>query len=164
MREGQVEKMKANVLLMKPMKKTPRKLLILLVVLLAASFSFAKENKLSHELNSRLADLMASRQDPSEMIDVIIQFRPGAHLQNHVKRMLGLGAEHRNSLDVIQGGLFRIPASLIPVLAQDPDITYVSPDRKVIKASPEDYILDSTFVSSVFPLGYYGRGVGIAVI
>src|SRR5437016_7200830 len=33
-----------------------------------------------------------------------------------------------------------------------------------MRTSPEDYILDSTYVSSVFSLGYYGRGVGIAVV
>jgi len=148
------------------LKKTPKKLIIFVAIVFAATLSAAKEKKLAPELNARLADLTAPvpHHDPGETVDVIIQFQQGTTLQNHVAKMLGLGARHKNALDVIHGGLFQIPASLIPVLASDPDIVYISPDRKVIKTSPEDYILDASQANSVFQLGYYGNGIGIAVI
>lgn len=133
-------------------------------MLLATTLCVAKEKKISRDLDARIGQLATSQQDPGEMIDVIIQFRPGAHLATQVKKMLALGAEHKNSLDVIHGGLFRVPASLLPTLAQDPDVTYVSPDRKVIKSSPEDFILDATQANYVFQYGYDGTGIGIAEI
>src|SRR5690242_1308966 len=90
---------------------------ILLLMLLTTSFCLAKERKLSRELDVTASKLANSQQqDSAEMVDVIIQFRPGAHFPTQVKKMLGLGARHRNSLDVIHGGLFRVPAGLLSTL------------------------------------------------
>jgi serine protease AprX len=136
----------------------------LLLLLFTAGLSAAQEKKLSPELNTRLADLAALRHSPDETLDVIIQLRPGADLNKHVAKMLARGAEHKNSLDVINGGLFRIPAGMLNVLAHDPDIAYISPDRKVKQNSPEDYVLDAIQSQTVFQYGYSGYGVGIAVI
>lgn len=138
--------------------------LTLVVMLVAATFCAAQDGKLSHELHAKVADLATSRQDPSEMLDVIIQFKPGAQLPAQVKKMLASGAQHKSHLDLINGGLFRIPAGLLPTLAQDPDILYISPDRAVKKASPEDFILDATEANYVFQYGYDGTGIGIAEI
>ena len=151
---------------MKQTTKTARGLLILLVVMLATSLCIAAPRKLSPELNSRLANLLASRtqQAPEEFIDVIIQFRQGTVLQDHVNRMQGLGASHRSSLDVVHGGLFRIPASLLSTLANDPDVVYVSPDRKVMHTSIWDYILDASQATQAIQAGYDGSGIGIAII
>jgi len=138
--------------------------LLLSVLLLATTLCVAEDKKLSRELHARVDRLAALQQDPGEMVDVIIQFRPEAQMSSRITKMLRLGAQHRKSLDVIHGGLFRIPAGLLPKLAQDPDVTYVSPDREVIKASPEDFILDATQASYVFQYGYDGSGIGIAEI
>ena len=130
-----------------------------------SSGSASGNGKLSHELNMRLAALAASQQDPGEMLDVIIQFKPGSNLQQHIAKIGSMGGAHKDSLELIQGGLFSIPAGLIPTLAQDPDIAYVSPNRNLIKASPEDYILDATQSNYLISnMGYSGNGVGIAVI
>src|SRR5947209_7817587 len=50
------------------------------------------------------------------------------------------------------------------MLAQDPDVTYISPDRQTIQLSPNDYILDSTVTNPVISSGYTGVGIGIAII
>jgi serine protease AprX len=140
------------------------KKLTLVVVMLAASFCVAEDNKLSRELHAKVAHLATPQQVPNEMLDVIVQFRPGAPLPAQIKKMLASGAQHKSHLDLIHGGLFRVPAALLPALARDPDIVYVSPDRKVIKASPEDFILDATQANYVFDYGYDGTGIGIAEI
>src|SRR5579864_1139530 len=151
---------------MKQTKTMRKRLTTLLLVMLASSLCMAAPRKLSPELSSRLAGLPAAnaQQAPEELVDVIIQFRQGTALQNHVQRMQGLGASHRNSLDVIHGGLFRIPASMLATLANDPDVVYVSPDRKVMHTSIWDYVLDATQASPVIQAGYDGSGIGIAII
>ena len=85
-------------------------------------------------------------------------------MQAYGPKMKGLGASQRNSLDVVNGGLFRIPASLLPTLANDPDVVYVSPDRKVMHTSIWDYVLDASQATQVIQAGYDGSGIGIAII
>lgn len=141
-------------------------LAILLVIVLATGLSVAAPRNLSPELNSRLSRLTGptGQQAPGELVDVIIQFRRGTALQTHVQKWQGLGATHRNALDVVNGGLFRVPANLLPALANDPDVVYVSPDRKLIHTSIWDYILDASQSTQAIRAGYDGSGVGIAVI
>lgn len=138
--------------------KTPTTLLLALVVLLAGLGS-AQERKLSSELNVQL-----NHHSPNEMVDVIVQFRPGVQLANKVQKMLGMGAMHKRSLDLIRGGLFHIPANLLPVLANDPDVLYISPDRPIQVTSWWDYMLDASQATPVINAGYTGAGIGIAVI
>ncbi len=145
-------------------KTTLKRLLPLLALLLAASLGSGQEKKLSFELNARLANHAPAPSQNAETVDVIIQFRQGTRLSDHVIRMLDLGAHHKISLDVINGGVFRIPTSLLPVLARDPDVTYISPDRNVMHTSVWDYILDASQASPVINAGYTGSGIGIAVI
>lgn len=151
---------------MKQTKTTRKRLPILVVVVLATSLCLAAPRKLSPELSAKLANLASAQaqQAPGELVDVIIQFRQGTTAQNNIQKMQGLGASHRNALDVVNGGLYRIPASLLAKLANDPDVAYVSPDRKVIHTSIWDYILDATQASGVIQAGYDGSGIGIAII
>ena len=137
---------------------TTFKRFLLLTGLLATTLGFARDRKLAPEFQG------IDQQNSSGMVDVIIQFRQGTQLQNKITKILTLGAQHRNALDLIQGGLFRVPVGLLPLLAQDPDITYISPDRPVKRSSPEDYLLDATQANYIYQYGYYGNGIGIAVI
>lgn len=127
---------------------------------------FAAGRRLSPELQARVSRLGAVRhaQSPDEMIDVIVQTRPGTVLSNHRQKLVGMGAVLKSSLDIINGSALRIPAAMLPILEQDPDITYVSPDRKTIQLSGEDYVLDATGSSGVINAGYTGAGIGVAVI
>ncbi|HEY6249876.1 MAG TPA: S8 family peptidase [Candidatus Angelobacter sp.] len=151
---------------MRPTTTTRKAFLTLLMVVVATSLCMAGPRQLSPELNSKRAGLAAGKaqQAPEELVDVIIQFRQGTALQNHVQRMQGFGASHRNSLDVVNAGLFRIPARMLSTLANDPDVVYVSPDRKVQHTSIWDYILDASQSSAVIQAGYDGSGIGIAII
>jgi serine protease AprX len=127
---------------------------------------FAAGRRLSPELEAKRSRLGAflHAQSPDEMIDVIVQTKPGTQLSKHRQKMLGMGAALKSNLDVINGSALRIPAAMLPILEQDPDITYVSPDRKTIQLSGEDFVLDATGSSGVINAGYTGYGIGVAVI
>jgi serine protease AprX len=145
-------------------KKKNVQIVSLLLLWLATSFAFGERKRLSPELDARRTQLGVQTSAPAELIDVIVQVRAGSSLDKHRQKMLGLGAAHKNSLNVINGTVFRIPATMLPVLEQDPDIAYVSPDRKSIHLSQEDFVLDATQSSSVINAGYTGVGIGVAVI
>ena len=139
---------------------------LVLLLLLATSSAFGARKKLSPELDAKSArlGLLTGAQPPTELMDVIVQTRPGASLSQHRQKWVSLGARNQNSLDVINGSVFRIPASMLPQLEQDPDIAYVSPDRKTIHLSQEDWVLDATQSTGVINAGYTGYGIGVAVI
>jgi len=147
---------------------TPIRKLVLAVLcfLLLATPGLARERKLSSELNEHLNRFYSNAVTPqtADTVEVIIQFRRGATLPALLNKVKAIGGSHRNTLDVIHGGLFRVPVDLLPILAQDPDITYISPDRQTFKLSPGDYILDATVTNPVINLGYTGVGIGVAVI
>src|SRR5262249_489575 len=150
------------------MRRLQRLLRVLLpFMLLASTTAWAGHRRLSPELNDKLG---AQNSNPPagapgpQQVDVIIQFRPGAKLSDGINKVEGAGGAHKSRLDVINGSVFHVPASMLPKLADDPDVIYISPDRKNIQLSPYDYILDSTGTNPVLQLGYSGAGVGIAVI
>ncbi|HZD95742.1 MAG TPA: S8 family serine peptidase, partial [Candidatus Sulfotelmatobacter sp.] len=136
-----------------------------LLLFLATGSAFGQRKKLSPELDAKRTNLASwITSQPDEFIDVIVQTRPGAPLAKHRQKLLGLGAARKNDLDIINGTVLRIPASLLPLLEQDPDIAYVSPDRKSIHLSQEDFVLDATQSTGVINAGYTGIGIGVAVI
>src|SRR5262245_19319476 len=139
----------------------------LLLGLAASSAAWGAHHRLSPELNDKVASLNSNppvQSGQDSQVDVIIRFRPGAKLTDGITRVTGAGGTHKSRLDVINGSLFHVPASLLPKLADDPDVVYISLDRKTIKLSPDDYILDTTSTNPVLQLGYTGVGIGIAVI
>ena len=137
-----------------------------LLALLVATPALASHRRLSPELNEKLDELQAnqSQNSSSPLVDVIIQFMPATTLDDGISKVVGAGGQHKNRLDVINGGVFQVPVSLLPALAEDPDVLYISPDRQTIKLSPDDYILDASDTNYPQQLGYTGNGVGVAVI
>jgi serine protease AprX len=139
----------------------------LFVAVLATATAWAGHRKLSPELNDRLASLKTNPPAPlasDPLVEVIIQFRPGAKLTDGIKKVTGAGGLHKSRLDVINGGLFHVPASMLSTLADDPDVTYISADRKTIKLGKLDFIMDATNTTSIINMGYTGQGIGVAII
>ncbi|HEY2361255.1 MAG TPA: S8 family serine peptidase [Candidatus Angelobacter sp.] len=137
-----------------------------LLLLLAVSSAFAARKKLSPELEEKRARLesLAGLQPAGEFIDVIVQTRAGVSLSQHRQKWASLGAKNKSNLDIINGSVYRITASMLPQLEQDPDIAYVTPDRKTIHLSQEDFVLDATQSAGVINAGYTGYNIGVAVI
>src|SRR6476646_3726256 len=87
-----------------------------LLLLLAANPAFAAGKKLSPELEEKRVRLesVLGKQPSGELIDVIVQTRAGASLSQHRKKWASLGAKNKSNLDIINGSVYRIPASMLP--------------------------------------------------
>ena len=93
-------------------------------------------------------------------MDVIIQFNgPAEQGKTKVREK---GGVHHSDLPNINGALFSIPALSLDGVANDPNVTYVSPDR------PVQGTLDTANPTLGADLaranGWDGTGVGVAII
>ena len=75
--------------------------------------------------------------DSEALVDVIVQFKQ-VPTEAHHNKVTNRGGQLRRELGLIKGSHYSIPASKLKDLAEDPDVTYISPDRPV-KASL-DYV------------------------
>jgi hypothetical protein len=75
-------------------KTTLRNAALLVAFLLASLFAFAGEKKLSPELDARTGQPGNAHQ----LVDVIIQFRPGTQLPKKIAHMLDLGPSTERAL------------------------------------------------------------------
>src|SRR5438876_5180158 len=131
--------------------------LLTLIVLLAAGLSFAdgKKNKLSKEL-----DALKGGHDGAT-VDVIIQFKQaptGAHHQ----KVRNKGGVLKTKLDFIKGAHYTVPVESLDSLAEDPDVTYISPDRRLSGAL--DNTAAAVNANAAWQAGWDGTGIGVAVI
>lgn len=105
----------------------------------------------------------------SGQVDVIVQFAhdPTAELHQHVLRH---GGTLRHALHSVNGAAYSVPASALNELANDPNVTFISPDRPIRMTSvitgPQTPVLDYHHAAIQFPssLALDGRGVGVAII
>lgn len=99
--------------------------------------------------------------DPNTRVNVIVQFKhsPSA-LHHHAVANLG-GSLHRE-FQHVKAGAYSVPAASLAALAADPEVAFVSLDRKV------HLLLDNTTAAVNAPaawnLGLDGSGIGVAVI
>src|SRR5947209_2708792 len=145
-----------------------KSLLLLMMLTMASTLGYGSgkgKSSLSnrqnngHVLSQELSDLSG---DSDKMVDVIIQFRnlPSDADTDAVK---GLGGLHKGQLHLINGNLYSVPKKALQHLANNPNILYITPDRKSQQFS--DYALQSLNVNLVQNnLGFDGSGVGVAVI
>jgi len=134
-------------------KKTLRVVLIALACILLGMPAFAKDPKIAPDLEG---------VDPSSTVDVIIQF---AHVPTarHHAMVMSRGGNLKARLDVVKGAAYRIQRSQLESLAKDPEVVYISPDRKI------KGMLDLTAAAVNAPTawnsyGLTGAGIGVAII
>src|SRR6266700_738392 len=131
--------------------------LLALITLLAAGLSLAdgKKHKLSNDL-----DALKGGHDGAT-VDVIIQFKQ-TPTDAHHQKVQNKGGVLKTKLDFIKAAHYSVPVEALDALADDPDVTYISPDRDVRGA------LDTTVatVNGGYAqiLGLSGAGIGVAVI
>ncbi len=120
----------------------------------------------SASVASKLAADLNQYTESNGMVTVIVQYRqmPSA---SALSRMQGNGATVKSRLQAIQGATLRVPASMLPTLAKDPNVAYITPDRVVnMTANPTT----ESFVSAVeadmaaSQYAFNGSGIGVAVI
>ncbi len=131
--------------------------LLALVTLLAAALSLADGKK--HKVSQ---DLEALKNGPSgATVDVIIQFNQ-TPTDAHHQKVQDKGGALKTKLDVIKGAHYSVPVESLDALADDPDVVYISPDRRLNGA------LDNTAAAvnakAAWQSGWDGTGIGVAVL
>src|SRR4051812_12298634 len=94
-------------------------------------------NILSQELDSIAND---ATLNGDKTVDVIIQFRD-LPSDNDNKNVKAFGGVHKGQLHIINGNVYNVPVKSLKDLAKNPNILYITPDRKSKQFS--DYALQS---------------------
>ena len=144
--------------------------LVTLISLAMPSLALAQSGKLSKELNANAT---------SGSVNVIVQYRNRPTDANFA-RVLNRGGSLRGDLRGVKAGAFHIPASSLSALANDPDVSYISPDRPIAAtgwkhpdhndsndsgySNNPDFYEDAVLAQAAWSKQYDGTGVGIAVI
>ena len=119
----------------------------------------------SERANAKFSgDLQQRAAGSNNMVTVIVQYRQ-MPTESHLKSMQDGGATIKSRLHTIRAVTMRVPASMLAVLASNPNVAYVTPDRPVsLTASGEDYTtaVEADVAASQFAQD--GTGVGVAII
>ena len=106
------------------------------------------------------------RVDASGMVTVIVQHRQMPS-DAHLKAMQGRGATIKSKFHTIHAVMMRVPVSMLAELANDPNVSYVTPDRtQKMAANPvtEEFATAIEADVAASQYGFDGTGVGVAVI
>ena len=121
-------------------------------LLLSTGFAFAGSPKIAKDLEQR---------DPASTVDVIVQFAR-IPTETHHKKVTDRGGQLKTALGIVKGGHYSIQAGKLADLANDPEVLYISPDRKVRGAL--DYAASTVGADLAYKNGWDGSGVAVAVI
>ena len=134
--------------------------LFALITLLAAGPSLADGKK--HKLSRDLDALKGGHNGAT--VDVIIQFNK-TPTDAHHQKVQNKGGVLKTKLDVIKGAHYSVPADSLSALEDDPDVTYISPNRPLSGTSTLDYTRETVNAPvALQQWGLDGTGVGVAVI
>jgi serine protease AprX len=95
----------------------------------------------------------------SDLIEVIVQFKPSAYTPSGNLKGYGQLKQFGN----IKAGLFRLPASVIADLENDDNVLYVTPNRSVSNHST-DRMIQTVYADVAQSSGWNGQGVAVAII
>jgi serine protease AprX len=136
-------------------------LLLLLACFLLGKPAFAKHSKIAAELDAA---------NPDSDVDVIVQFTQTPTARHHAK-VLNRGGQLKSELGVVKGGAYKLRASKLAELANDPEVAHISVDhslRGTKAAAPTGAMLDYYDAAVNAPFGWQmgldGSGIGVAVI
>src|SRR5258708_12894836 len=131
--------------------------LLALITMLVAGLCLADGNK--HKLSNDLEALKGGKSGAT--VDVIIQFSQ-TPTDAHHQKVQSKGGVLKTKLDFIKGAHYSVPVESLDALVDDPDIIYISPDRRLSGA------LDNTAAAvnakAAWQAGWDGTGIGVAVL
>src|SRR6266481_6019550 len=130
--------------------------LLTLITLLVAGLCLADGK---HKLSKDLDALKGSHSGAS--VDVIIQFNQTPTDAHHHK-VQDKGGVLKTKLDFIKGAHYSVPVESLDDLADDPDVVYISPDRRLSGAL--DQTAAAVNANVAWQAGWDGTGIGVAVI
>src|SRR5437867_4994201 len=99
--------------------------LLTLITLLVAGLCLADGK---HKLSKDLDALKGSHNGAT--VDVIIQFNQTPTAAHHQK-VQNKGGVLKTNLDFIKGAHYSVPVEALDALADDPDVAYITPNRRV---------------------------------
>ena len=116
------------------------------------------------------AEFRSSRfdQGSSKMVKVIIQYKQPVSNSQEVpgeRDLKNQGAMLHTRFSSIRATVMSVPAWMIPQIAKNPNVAYITPDRPVqMTSNDEDMIAATTRDVAATQFGFDGTGVGVAVI
>ena len=123
-----------------------------LLFLLTATFGFPASHKVSRDLTA---------VPPDQQVSVIVRYTHRPEAADHAK-ITQAGGKLKRTLDLVNSAVYTLPASALADLENDPDVEYVTPDRRV--AATLDYANPASNASIARQYGWNGTGVTVAVI
>ena len=136
-------------------KNTMQAFLRFATFLLAASLAFAGSPKISKDLEGLEPGTFV------DVVDVIVQFEK-APSEADFGAVRGRGATEKKRLPLIKSGVFSLPVAALAGVANNPAISYISPDRPV--QASLDYAVETLGADLALGNGWDGQGVGVAII
>src|SRR6266702_147708 len=130
--------------------------LLTLITLLVAGLCLADGK---HKLSKDLDALKGSHSGAS--VDVIIQFNQ-TPTDAHHQKVQNKGGVLKTKLDFIKGAHYSVPVESLDALADDPDVAYISPDRRL--SGSLDNTAAAVNAKVAWQSGWDGTGIGVAVI
>ena len=115
---------------------------------------------------SKLSSDLQSPADGSGMVTVIVQHRQMPS-SAHLRGLQGRGATIKSQFRTIRAVHMRVPVSMLAELANDDNVTYITPDRQMIMtANPvtEEFATAVQADVAASQYGFTGTGIGVAVI
>lgn len=137
-----------------------RRLALALAMTALAATGWAKDKRVAPDLNT---------DDPTAVVNVIVQYSHSPNSTNHGKAQKH-GANVHGDFGVIKGSLISLPASEVKnLLKEDPDISFISPDRPVQGAATTGISLDYYPANinagvAVSSFGLDGSGIAVAIL
>jgi serine protease AprX len=129
--------------------------LALCLILLSALPAFARHPKFSADLDD---------SNGSASVNVIVQYSQ-TPTQKQFDGVRTRGGHLNRRLGTLRGAAFSVPASALRDLANDPDVTYISPDRPLRATSTTtDFYDQAVNAPYAWSMGLDGSGIGVAVI
>ncbi len=99
--------------------------------------------------------------DLSKNVDVIVQWKETPGEAQHEKVLLR-GGKMRSTLQSIKAGAYTLPASQLRDLANEADVAYITPDRRV--SSKLDLSAAAINAGAAWSQNFVGTGIAVAVI
>jgi len=136
------------------MKRLRRQFILWTGFLVSTTLGFAQTSKIAPDLQSLLSNLLTPT-------NVVIQYNSTPGLLN-VLKLLSLGGVINAQYVSIPAIAVQLPGAVVSLLALDPSVAYISPDRQV--AGTLDLTTAAVNADVAFQAGYTGSGIGIAIV
>jgi serine protease AprX len=100
----------------------------------------------------------------SGLVQAIVQWEADGD-SDTAQKIISLGGKVVSQFSAVHSGVYLIPTSALDALDNDPNVKFVSVDRKLGKKAAAIAVMPSTVnAPAAWNAGYNGKGVGVAVL